>query len=78
LFANYYIEMTRQADLRSAVAIETPDELSDLSEDDDNIVPEQDGKRQRVQIRLTVTPTTHPKVQELFNNTEKVISKFKV
>jgi len=69
--------MTGQADPRSAVAMETPDELSDLSEDDDNIVPERDGRRQRVQIRLTVTPTTHPKVQELFNNTEKVISKFK-
>ncbi|KAF6031559.1 hypothetical protein EB796_010137 [Bugula neritina] len=50
----------------------TEDDLSDLSEDDDIIVPEEDETHQNVEIRLTVTPTTHPKVKQLFNNTNEV------
>jgi len=73
-FLNYFIELARQADKRLPVAIETEDNLSDLSEDDDIIVPEEDETHQNVEIRLTVTPTTHPKVKELFNNTNEVNS----
>jgi len=69
-FANYYIELTRQADQR--LRVKTEDDLSDLSEDDDIIVPEEDETHQNVEIRLTVTPTTHPKVKELFNNINEV------
>jgi len=59
---------------RLPVAMGTEDDLSDLSEDDDIIVPEEDETQQNVEIRLTVTPTTHPKVKELFNNTNEVNS----
>ncbi|KAF6038704.1 hypothetical protein EB796_002986 [Bugula neritina] len=59
---------------RLPVAMGTEDDLSDLSEDDDIIVPEEDETHQNVEIRLTVTPTTHPKVKELFNNTNEVNS----
>jgi len=53
--------------------MESEDDLSDLSEDDDIIVPERDETHQNVEIRLTVTPTTHHKVKKLFNNTNEVI-----
>ncbi|KAF6025501.1 hypothetical protein EB796_016200 [Bugula neritina] len=64
-------ELIRQMNERLPVAMGTEDDLSDLSEDDDIIVPEEDETHQNVEIRLTVTPTTHPKVKELFNNTNE-------
>ncbi|KAF6018683.1 hypothetical protein EB796_023013 [Bugula neritina] len=50
------------------------DDLSDLSEDDNNLYP--DGENEEAEglklIQLELKPTTNPKIKQLFSDTDKV------
>jgi len=48
------------------------DNLSDLSEDDDNLYPDEENEEQMKLIPLELKPTTNPKIKQLFSKTEKV------
>jgi len=48
------------------------DDLSDLSEDDDNLYPDEENKEDMKLVPLELKPTTNPKIKQLFSNTDKV------
>jgi len=48
------------------------DDLSDLSEDDDNLYPDEENEEGMKLIQLELKPTTNPKIKQLFSNTDKV------
>jgi len=48
------------------------DDLSDLSEDDDNLHPEQENEKDIKLIQLELKPTNNPRIKQLFSNTDKV------
>jgi len=49
------------------------DDLSDLSEDDDNLYPDEENKEDMKLVQLELKPTTNPRIKKLFSNTDKVI-----
>jgi len=48
------------------------DDLSDLSEDDDNLYPDKEIEEDMKLIQLELKPTTNPKIKQLFSKTDKV------
>jgi len=48
------------------------DDLSNLSEDDDNLYPDKENEGNVKLIQLELKPTTNPKIKKLFLNTDKV------
>jgi len=48
------------------------DDLSDLSEDDDNLYPDGENGKGLKLIQLELKPTTNPKIKQLFSDTDKV------
>jgi len=48
------------------------DDLSDLSEDDDNLYPGGENGEDIKLIQLELKPTTNPKIKQLFSDTDKV------
>jgi len=53
-------------------ADESDDDLSDLSEDDDNLYPDEDNKKGMKLIQLEPKPTTNSRIKQLFSKTDKV------
>jgi len=49
------------------------DDLSDISEDDDNLYPDEENEKDMKLIQLELKPTTNPRIKKLFSNTDKVI-----
>ena len=50
------------------------DDLSDLSDDDENLYPDRKEVEEMKFIRLRLNPTSNPKIRQLFSNTDKVIT----
>jgi len=50
------------------------DDLSDLSDDDENLYPDVKEVEDMKFIRLRLNPTSNPKIRQLFSNTDKVIT----
>jgi len=48
------------------------DDLSDLSEDDDNLYPDEENEEGMKLIQLELKPTTNSRIKQLFSNTDKV------
>jgi len=49
------------------------DDLSDLSEDDDNLYPDVENGEGLNLVQLEMKPTTNPKIKQLFSDTDKVM-----
>ncbi|KAF6026047.1 hypothetical protein EB796_015644 [Bugula neritina] len=49
------------------------DDMSDLSEDDDNLYPDEENEKDMKLIQLELKPTTNPRIKKLFSNTDKLI-----
>ncbi|KAF6041121.1 hypothetical protein EB796_000568 [Bugula neritina] len=62
-----------QSDLPTPT-ITANDDLSDLSDDDENLYPDRKEVEEMKFIRLRLNPTSNPKIRQLFSNTDKVIS----
>jgi len=50
------------------------DDLSELSDDDENLYPDRKEVENMKFIRLRLNPTSNPKIRQLFSNTDKVIT----
>ncbi|KAF6040768.1 hypothetical protein EB796_000932 [Bugula neritina] len=50
------------------------DDLSGLSDDDENLYPDGKEVEEMKFIRLRLNPTSNPKIRQLFSNTDKVIT----
>jgi len=48
------------------------DDLSDLSEDEDNLYPDGENGEDMKLIQLELKPTTNPKIKQLFSDMDKV------
>jgi len=46
--------------------------LSDLSDEDDNLYPDEEFGEEMKLIRLNPTPTTNARIRRLYSNTDKV------
>ncbi|KAF6039057.1 hypothetical protein EB796_002635 [Bugula neritina] len=59
-----------QSDLPTST-ITANDDLSDLSDDDENLYPDVEKVEEMKFIRLRLNPTCNPKIRQLFSNTNK-------
>ncbi|KAF6034219.1 hypothetical protein EB796_007478 [Bugula neritina] len=50
------------------------DDLSDLSDDEENLYPDRKEVEEMKFIRLRLNPTSNPKIRQLFSNTDKVFT----
>jgi len=50
------------------------DDISDLSDEDDNLYPDKEEVKEMKLIRLRLNPTSNPKLRQLFSNTDKVMA----
>ncbi|KAF6033492.1 hypothetical protein EB796_008203 [Bugula neritina] len=62
-----------QSDLPTPT-ITANDDLSDLSDDDENLYPDRKEVEDMKFIRLRLNPTSNPKIRQLFSNTDKVFN----
>ncbi|KAF6026027.1 hypothetical protein EB796_015662 [Bugula neritina] len=60
-----------QSDLPTSTITAT-DALSDLSDDDENLYPDEEDVENMKFIRLRLNPTSNPNIIQLFSNTDKV------
>jgi len=68
----FVVSNSSQLDLATTTG-SANDDLSDLSDDDDNLYPDEKEVEDMKFIRLRLNPTINPKIKQLFSNTDKVI-----
>jgi len=69
----FLVAKSSQSDLPTS-KITANDDLSDLSDDDENLYPDKEEIENMKFIRLRLNPTSNPKIRQLFSNTDKVIT----
>jgi len=69
----FIVANSSQSDLPTPT-ITANDDLSDLSDDDENLYPDRKEVENMKFIRLRLNPTSNPKIRQLFSNTDKVIT----
>jgi len=72
VFLCFTVVSCSQSDQGSASATAN-DDLSDLSDDDENMCPGEEEVEEMKLIRLRLSPTSNSKIKQLFSNTDKVI-----
>jgi len=69
----FIVANSSQSDLPTSTITAT-DALSDLSDDDENLYPDEEDVENMKFIRLRLNPTSNPNIIQLFSNTDKVIT----
>jgi len=68
----FIVANSSQSDLPT-IAITANDDLSDLSDDEENLCPDGKEVEDMKFIGLRLNPTSNPKIIQLFSNTDKVL-----
>jgi len=66
----FVVEDDNQSDKRTE-EVTADDDLSDLSDEDEYLYPDEEGKQMKL-MRLKLERTTSLKIKKLFSNTDKV------
>jgi len=69
----FAVANSSQSDHGTTSAIANED-LSDLSDEDENLYPDREEVEEMKFIRLRLNPTSNPEIRQLFSNTDKVIT----
>jgi len=70
---SFIVASSSQSNLLTST-IAANEDLSDLSDDDEQLYPDGAEVENMKFIRLRLNPTSNPKIQQLFLNTDKVIT----